>query len=352
MQRIKIVNIRFKIFLLLSLFLLLGEISCSRFSGNVYPLPSVYHTWQEVQTEMDSLAVLHPDTVTLIKLGTTVQARNDISVLRIRKKEGTVPVLIVGQHHGDEVMGVEIALDFAQFLVKPSANASDLLERYTFWIVPTLNPDALEIVTSGLYEWKRKNNTDSNNNGKLDLKTDGVDLNRNYPVFWESDVSVVPSEQYYKGPYPASEHEVQALIDLAEKVRFQYAFFYHSSVSGRFNETVYLPWFDPQNKADKADFASMRKLAQLYAENVPKDYEPGTYSVFSGNSSQVGNARNYFYHTWGTSCLTIEVCGVNKFGRGIEHPKAAQRKTIVEKNRKALASTLIQQTLFDKNKEY
>jgi hypothetical protein len=323
------------------LMLSLCEVSCAKAPGNVYPLDPSYTNLQSMTAEVQKLERANPGLVTLHILGTTAVGKNPVYALQIDSGSGKIPVLIVGQHHGDEVMGVEIALAVARSLTQADSQAQDLLDRYTFWIVPTLNPDGWGVVTSGKYEWRRKNNTDTNGNGKFDLKKDGVDLNRNYPVFWNQDPPRSPKDPNYKGKAPASEVEIQAIISLAGRVQFAYAFFYHSSVTGRFNEKLYLPWQDSRNKTARPYFTALRQLAHSYADAVPRDYLPGTYAVQAGNSSRVGNARNYFYQTWGTYALDIEVCGLTKYGKAIEHPGSELRAAIVQKNLKALLATLL-----------
>jgi g-D-glutamyl-meso-diaminopimelate peptidase len=61
----------------------------------------------------------------------------------------------------------------------------------------------------------------------------GVDLNRNFDADWESIdysyglSSIDPKSPTYRGPYPNSEPEVEALIKLMECVRPQAVFSYH-----------------------------------------------------------------------------------------------------------------------------
>lgn len=240
-------------------------------------------------------------------------------------------------------MGVEIVMAFAHKLAsyKTDSTAKELLDKYSFWIIPTLNPEGWKVVTSGRFEWKRKNNTDTNNNKKFNLKKDGVDLNRNYPLFWELGKAYPVKHLYYKGKAPGSEAEVKALLRLAKEVPFRYAFAYHTSVTGNFGETLYLPWTDKKNAAVQAEADSLRKLAMVYASYAPKDYAPGNYRVHSGYTSKIGNFRNYFFYTHGTLALDIETCGINKYGQSIVHPAADMRNTIVQKNVRALTATLL-----------
>jgi len=87
----------------------------------------------------------------------------------------------------------------------------------------------------------------------------------------------------------------------------------------------------------------MQEIARTYASSVERDYTPGTYSVHPGNTSQIGNARNYFFYEYGTYAFDIEVCGVNRSGVGIIHPTAEMKTKIADKNIKALMTTLMLQ---------
>jgi len=321
----------------------LTQMSCARKIANVYPLDKSYYNDAKLKADLKELSRINPESFKLHTIGTTIAGENPIYALQIQTDIDRTPVLIIGQHHGDEVMGLEIAMAFAKYLSENPGDAKvrDLLDAYAFWIIPTLNPDGWKIVTSGKYEWKRKNNTDTNNNRKLDIKTDGVDLNRNYPTFWSLDKSLPEMSPFYKGIAPASEAETRAVMEIAELVSFKYVFSYHTSASGTYSEKIYLPWQDMKDKKTKDDFTAMRDIAKTYASAVPKDYAPGTYAVHPGNTSRIGNARNYFYYEWGTYSYDIEVCGANKLGVGTVHPAGTKRHEIVQKNLQALVRTLL-----------
>jgi len=328
--------------IMLVILLNMAQASDAKRIVNVFPLDKAYYREARLVKELTALARDNGSFVKLHKIGITQAGKNPIYALQIQTEIDRQPVLIVGQHHGDEVLGLEIAMEFAKKLVQNPADAevANLLDRYSFWIVPTLNPDGWITVTSGKYQWKRKNNSDTNQNRRLNYKTDGVDLNRNYPLFWELDREHPEHSPYYKGTAPASENEVQAIVELASMIRFRYAFFYHSSITGTYAEKIYLPWQDRRDRSILQDFIAMRSLAETYATLVPRDYAEGTYSVHPGNTSKIGNSRNYFFYEWGTYAYDIEVGGVNKQGVGIIHPRANMRDNIVKKNLRALMQTL------------
>jgi hypothetical protein len=336
MGKIRIMNI-----LILSITLLGAACASSR--GNVYPLESGYLNDKDAFTRLKAILEANPGLVRLNILGFSGTESLPIYCLDIGRSKAAKNVLLVGQHHGDEVLGVEIVLAWAQLLADGKRKDKDIdaiLDSYHFWIVPTINPEGFRVVSQGLYKNKRKNNRDTNLNGKLDLHEDGVDLNRNYPVFWDEDTNNAPTHQNYKGSAPASEPEVQALLLLAQKQRFDLAIFYHSSASGALNEKVFLPALDEQDKAQAERYGDLAEFAGEMATHLKKDYRKGNYEVSPYPGSRVGNARNYFFHIQGTAALLIEVGGLNSDGISVVHPDDRMRGKVVNKHVKALRKVL------------
>ena len=313
--------------------------ACAVTPGNVYPLEAGYLREATLFARIQALAEAYPAFANLNLIGFSGTEQLPIYALEIGGKAAARNVLILGQHHGDEVLGAELAVAWAEALVLNSLKDEDwarLRDQFRFWIVPTLNPEAFRVVTEGLYRDKRKNNRDTDGNGKLDLRTDGVDLNRNYPVFWDEAPVFLPTHQNYKGSAPASEEELQAIIRLAQKQRFELAILYHSSSSGAYSEKIFLPWLDPGNARHAERYATLRELAENYAGQLPRDYGRGRYSVGSEPGSKVGNARNYFFHIQECGAFLVELGGINSDGVSVIHPTLKQRDRILNKHIKAL----------------
>ena len=314
-------------------------VSCAQSNGNKYPLDKAYLHHRDLAVELSRIDRKGDDLVRLHLVGFSGTELLPIQALEIGSRKATRNVLIIGQHHGDEVLGVEVAMAFAELLVSDYAKnrrIQAILDEFRFWIVPTKNPEGYRIVSSGEYPWKRKNNRDTNKNSKFDLRTDGVDLNRNYPLFWEHDLTIQPESPYFKGFAPATESETIAIMKLADRVRFEFAIFYHSSATGAYSEKIYLPWFNPGDDDQRAALEEIRAAAELYAAHLPKDYDKGTYEVHTGYNSRVGNARNYFFHTHGTKAFLVEIGGINRFGISVIHPSAKVMKQNVKKHLNAL----------------
>ncbi len=293
----------------------------------------------DVFTRAKALMESAPDLVKLKVIGFSGTENLPIYSLEIGRNKAQRDILLIGQHHGDEVLGVELALAWAEELVRKSSSDKQInaiLKQYRFCIIPTINPEGYRIVTSGLLPNKRKNNRPIPGSTKPDLRTDGVDLNRNYPVFWDEDIVTPPTHQNYKGSAPASEPEVQAVLNLAQKHSFELAMFFHSSPTGDISEKIFLPALDSLNVNQKQRFQTTRAWAENYAGYLKRDYQSGNYTVSAYPGSRVGLARNYFFHIRETNAFLVEIGGVNRDGISVVHPSAKMRDKIVSKHLKAL----------------
>lgn len=111
------------------------------------------------------------------------------------------PILFVGGVHGDEPEGVRLAQDFLAWL-----RQNETLELRPWILVPCLNLDGFT-----------KNER---------INANGVDLNRNFPTAdWTSEAK---GTRYFPGPRPASEPEVQALVQLIEEKQPSLIVHFHS----------------------------------------------------------------------------------------------------------------------------
>ncbi len=309
--------------------------SCAPVKGNVYPLGPKYLRHDSLLNELNEIASLNPELCKLKVIGFSSREQLPIHALEIGHSEAKRKVLIIGQHHGDEVIGVNVSVAYARHLAAgkgKNADCADILSHTKFWIIPTINPEAFRIVSSGEYRFKRKNNRDSDGNKKFNLRTDGVDLNRNYPVYWDLDIDTNPESPYYKGAEPASEQEVQAVITLALQQGFDNAIFFHSSASGAYSEMIFLPSADGNQEL----YDQTMDLALRYASMLKKDYKPGTYDVHSDAVSQVGNARNYFFHRLGCKAFLVELGGINNQGISVIHPSDEILARIIKRQLSAL----------------
>lgn len=124
-------------------------------------------------------------------LGTSIDL---FSSSPLAELSGKNPILLMGGVHGDEPEGVQLAQDTLAWLKQASTKG---LKLAPWVVVPCLNIDG----------YQRKTRVNAR----------GVDLNRNYP---SKDWSpAFEKERYFPGPAPASEPEIQGVVELIQELR-------------------------------------------------------------------------------------------------------------------------------------
>ncbi len=306
-------------------------VACSLIWGQV-SLDPRYHTYQEIKTEIDSLAALYPELVMVDSIGVTHTDNLPIWAVKLSDNvtddEDEPAVLYVGQCHAEEVLGNEIVM----YMIKDILDHR-MMQPYAYWLqylevwfIPTINPEGLQVVMDGLDTAYRKNKTDCNENGtfleNIDYEVgpgndeDGVDPNRNYAFNWiHGDTLWCPygeeTYDYYRGPYPFSEGGTQAVRDLASQQHFLYSINWHSSRTGNFSEQLFYPyqWTDTKKAVD---FEYNKLIGETVAGLIVRETPTGSQQYYepSPSMNHKGSAHEWFYQAHGTVQLLIE-CGTN-----------------------------------------
>lgn len=250
-------------------------------------------------------------------------------------KEDEPRILILGQCHAEEIFGVESAMKMIEMFLYPIQELQNyilymapLLESAEIWIVPTYNPEGLQVVhgfdDDGVWiqdESYRKNKRDINLNGLFDFEigigndSDGVDLNRNYDFNWifgdaewvvdPGGTDYISNYDYYRGPGPASEPEIQAMMAFAKEQQFTTSIAYHSSRSGNVSEKVIYSWEWIEGGKYSPDHTVIFPIGETIAGLIPKESGSGTYTPVTSKSRK-GNAHDWFYTQTGCIQFLIE----------------------------------------------
>jgi hypothetical protein len=288
------------------------------------PLPSVYHTVDEIHDEIFSLQAQYPDIVKVDSIGVTNTENLPIYSIKLSDNaaidEDEPAVLFAGQCHAEEVLGVEVTMWMInEILLKRNiAPYKYWLQEIEIYFVVTYNPEGLNVVTEGLDLSFRKNKTDNNGNGVFDFVVgqgndfDGVDLNRNYGFNWIHGDSLDHDggnelHDYYRGAAPFSEGGTKAIYNLAEKNHFVYSINWHSSRTGNLSEKVFYSFNHEEKLAPDFEFNKMigESVAGLIiTESGATTYEP------SPSRGRKGSAHDWFYQKHRTTQLLIE-CGTS-----------------------------------------
>jgi len=309
-----------------------------------------FHDSAEVDEEVENILASVPELVDVEVIGQSYLGKN-ITSIRITNEQNTVQkakALVVAQHHGREQITVEMALRFVLRLLN-GYGTDDLLTEYVdtqeIYVIPTLNPDALDVVVNEGNHWLRKNLRPYDNDGDglfgeddaedvngdgaisgydvfsknglaetylytyyegIDNDEDGlvnedevglVDLNRNYPTFW-GDGNTDVTTQEYRGTAPFSEPETQAFRDFALKHRFAMAYSLHSGINA-----TYFPADESNNWFEGALYYGM---ASDY-----RDFLPSGFNNIGGYPQSIDDRiMSTTYGGWGEWMYTERGCTV------------------------------------------
>ena len=315
-----------------------------------------YHNPDELKEEIENINQHVPDLVDFEDIGQSYLGQ-DIYSIRITNEEITTQkakALVVAHHHGREQVTVEIALRFILHLLN-AYGVDDTITEYVdteeIYVIPTINPDALDVVVNEGNHWLRKNLRpyDDDGDGEFDedspqdvdgdgiissfdvyLKADElsdptysysyyegidddndglvnedhiglVDLNRNYDVFWDTSGSPLsdPSSSTYAGPDPFSEPETRILRDFVLQHKFAMAYSLHSGVNATFMVA------NPDNEFAEPELYP--NMLDDYSQLLPDGFNAGwSYTGSTESSNNLASAtlsgvwREWMYYEYGT----------------------------------------------------
>lgn len=278
-----------------------------------------YKTPNQIEGILRSFSQTFPEITQLVSIGKSLEGR-DIWALKITdnpsQHESDEPsILINSMHHAREVMGPEVALDMAEYLLtnyRSDSKTKHWVNNNEIWIVPMLNVDGNAKVWSGKSMWRK------NTRGGY-----GVDINRNYPFGWKScnGSSGWKHSQTYRGPKPGSEPETQVLMNLVSTIRPVFDISYHS-----YSEIVIYPLGCKGKRTRNAQI--VEGIGKSIGDLI--GYEAGTawellYSVDGGDI-------DWMYGAFGVIPYVIEV---NSRTQGFQPSYDQWRDKTVLRNRPA-----------------
>jgi len=287
-------------------------------------LDPFYHTNPEIYDAITAWQQIYPDSVRVDTIGWSQQDSLPIWAVKLSDNvnldEDEPTILWVGQVHAEEILGVEIVLALMDTILTKRMQYPyrAWLAGLEMWLVPTANPEGHQVVMD---EWDiafRKNKRDCNLNGIFDFQPgmggdiDGVDLNRDFPLNWvHGDSFLQPGgEEYYdyfRGFYPLSETENQALWSFGIQQKFSFSIVWHSSRSGINSEKIFYSWDWEDSRKNPPDFNVIENTAIEIASRIPKLGGSTSYNYFPTDSPD-GNQHDSFYAYLGTIAFLIE-CG-------------------------------------------
>jgi hypothetical protein len=283
-----------------------------------------YHNFTSLWHEIDSLQNRYPELVKSFPIGRTTAGKVPIRAVKVclgvRNDDDRPAILFNGCHHADEILGAEICLNIIHMLIDGNSTDPEIsrwLKSFQIFVVPVINVDGYQVVTSGEDPRWRKNRRDTNADGLLDLR-DGVDINRNYDFNWAQGGSGDSESERYRGAYPFSESEAIAMASFAKQKRFLASISYHS-----FGQVLYYPWMWKGRRAP--DDSLLTRMAQRLAGSIRTMKGDSTYHAEYG-AGLVGQSYTWLYGALGTFDFVVET------GWGASFPPANKVEGIVKAN--------------------
>lgn len=253
---------------------------------------------ERVRENIAALAAAYPELITTEVIGASSLGQ-DITLLTLGT--GQRKVLVVAGMHAKEDITVSYTMrcidEYVQALASGSRygkyNIKKLLEEYTIYFVPLLNPDGLDICYGDAQPlYTDQPLTDKERDTYKNTAT-GVNLNRNFPFEWGyKGINVTePDARSYAGSSAGSEPETQAIIELCAKHEFEWLLDMHCK--------GHLAYYQDKVTGETAE---ARKLARrLY------DRCGFTLTDQSTKKEISGGLENWFRKEYGRPGLCVEL---------------------------------------------
>lgn len=255
-------------------------------------------SYRSLAMNMDKLKLQFSELLTLSSAGKSEAGREQ---LMFTLGKGEKKALIVGAIHAREHITTKYLLKVIEDYCTAYATTGfygdydikKLLDTYTLYIVPCANPDGLEIIHSrdkaeGFVKISKLSEYKANKNG--------VDLNRNFPLAWESINNNVfaPADYYFKGYESGDAKETQNLMKLCEENDFEFFISVHIKGNCIFWGDTYNTTLNSVYKAFADDIADATGLVAVEKPTEKaKDYG--------------GGFENWFRHTYNRPGICIEL---------------------------------------------
>lgn len=238
-------------------------------------------------------------------VGKSVEGRE---LLCVKFGRGNKKIFLNGAHHALEWITSSLLVGFSfDFLDAAECggcicgyDAEKIYKKVSFYIMPMVNPDGVNLVLNGLDRKNEHYNSvksmlGSENISKVwQANINGVDLNHNYDAKFyvgkeleEENGIFGAGPTRFSGLYPFSEPETRAVRDLFEKEMFNLSLAFHSQ-----GEVIYWDYDDKSKYFDMAN-----KLSKASGYELDE----------AGGISSVSGFKDWVIEKYGLPAFTVEV---------------------------------------------
>ena len=288
--------------------------------------------WYNIMALLQRYPFLESDIIGRSVLG------NDLFLIKFGN--GPKKIHINASHHALEWITSVFVMKFIESMSEAYVNNEniegynirEIFNTHTFYVVPMVNPDGVDLVTQGLQpdnpyysDLIRWNKTGRPFSEVWQANIRGVDLNHNYDAGWKESKDAEralgitgPGPTRYSGESPFSEPETQAMRNLTQSEDFYLALAYHTQ-----GEVIY---WNFMNLATQRD----REIGEVLAE------ASGYYLDTATGVASYAGYKDWFIQDFRKPGYTVEA------GRGRNPLPITQFPNIYDDNmRLILAATTV-----------
>ncbi|MEE8411639.1 MAG: M14 family zinc carboxypeptidase [Acidobacteriota bacterium] len=282
-------------------------------------IPSAYHTYDTLTSELNAIAAAHPTLTRLTSLGPTASLPPDpvreLWMMKISDNpdadEDEPEVAYIAAMHGDEVVGKELCIEFIHYLLDnygTDSRVTNLVDNTEIWILPSMNPDGT--AASQRYNYN------------------GFDLNRDFPDWFADPVNTTAGRQ----------PETVAVMNWVAAHSISLSANFHGGAlvanypwdSNATASSVYSPTPAPDHDA-------FYSISRTYAQNNPPMDASSSFTDGVTNGAAwyaiSGGMQDWGYAWYGKFDVTLEVSDT-------KWPAAAQLPTFWSENQESMLSYL------------
>lgn len=230
----------------------------------------------------------------------------------LRMGNGSAEVFYSAAYHANEWITSPLLLKFAEEYAMAYAagksmgngvSAETLMENYSLYILPMVNPDGVDLVNGGLDEpeYQEKAERIAADYPEIPFPSgwkaniEGIDLNLQFPAGWEEAREIkyaqgytTPAPRDYVGPFPLAAPESRAVYEFTRAHDFLLILAYHTQ-----GEVIYWKYkdYEPERSLEIAEYFS--SVSGYAVEETPGE---------SGNAGY----KDWFIKTYDRPGYTIE----------------------------------------------
>ncbi|XP_075411673.1 mast cell carboxypeptidase A [Tenrec ecaudatus] len=268
-----------------------------------------YNDWEKIVAWTEKMMDKHPEMVSRIKIGTTVED-NPLYVLKVGKQdERKMSIFMDCGIHAREW----ISPAFCQWFVYQATKSygknkimTKLLDQMNFYVLPVFNVDGY------IWSWTKNRMWRKNRSKNEHSKCIGTDLNRNFNVSWDSSANTRnPCQEVYRGTAPESEKETKAVSDFIRShlPSIKAYITFHS-----YSQMLLFPYGYTHKLAPNHE--SLNKVAKIGIEALATRYE--TQYIYGPIASTIyptsGSSLDWAYDMGIKHTFAFELRDKGKFG--------------------------------------